>query len=442
MPTVAFRTLGCRLNQAETDLIADQLIDLGFEVVPESAQPDVIVVNTCTVTNQATSGSRQTVRRAVDTAPGALVVLAGCYAVAEPEQASSIPGVGIVATNDDKESLARLIAERIGAPAKPPLLQISRRPASASGRTRVNIRAQTGCDEWCTFCIIPTTRGPLKSFPHDELIAQARRKVGAGAKEIVLTGVHLGKYGWDSGSPDDALVALIEGMLDIEGLARLRLSSILCRHVTPRVLSLMKSEERICRFLHIPLQSGSDDVLRRMNRPYSSAEFLEKVDEVRKEIPSIALSTDVIVGFPSESDDDFSETMEVSERCGFMKMHVFRYSARPGTPSAGWGGHVDEQVKKERSRALIALGNRMRLSFHERQVGASREVFIEESFPDGRLAGHTDDFVHVRMVGSADLKDRLVRATILEAHQDAVDGRLDRTVGWDRADPRDLRVPR
>jgi threonylcarbamoyladenosine tRNA methylthiotransferase MtaB len=289
--------------------MAEDLLARGFRVVGEGEDPDVVVINTCTVTHEATRGSRHEARAAAARAPGALVVVAGCYAVAEPEEAAAIDGVGLVASNDDKERLAGLIAERLGrtthpAVPGPALLQIGRRPGSVpaalhgagpepeaqrgfpgADRTRVNLKVQTGCDEFCTFCIIPRTRGPLRSLPQDDLLARARQKAAAGTRELVLTGVHLGKYGWDTGRPDVALVRLLEGMLAIDGLARIRLSSILCRHLTPAVVRLFATEPRLCRFFHVPLQAGDDRVLERMHRPYRIAEYLEAIDRVEAEVP-------------------------------------------------------------------------------------------------------------------------------------------------------------
>ena len=408
----------------------------------ESDSPDVVVVNTCTVTQEATRGSRKTATRAAENNPDALVVVAGCYAVAEPEEARALPGVGMIATNDEKQDLARKIATSIGArldmsPRGGPLLQIGKASGfPGADRTRVNLKVQTGCDEWCTFCIIPKTRGPLHSYDLDDLLGQARRKVQAGTRELVLTGVHLGKYGWDQGRPDDGLIALLEGLLAIDGLSRIRLSSILSKHLTDRVIGLIASEDRICRFLHVPLQSGADRVLEAMNRPYRIGDYMDTIREVKIRIPGAALSTDVIVGFPTETDDEFERTMAISEEVGYMKMHVFRYSPRPGTPSASMTDQVPEQVKKQRSKRLIALGNEMRAAFHERQVGATREVLVEEVSGSGSLAGHTDDFLMVRFPGPADLVEKLAAVRVTSAAVESVGGEYVREVPWASADPR------
>lgn len=424
--------------------MAEDLISAGFEVVSESGGPDVVIVNTCTVTQEATRASRATARNMVTALPDTLVVVAGCYAVAEREEASSIDGVGLVVGNDEKEEIARILSRRFG---KSALLQIGRRPARVGPspgveRTRVNLKVQTGCDEYCTFCIIPYTRGPLRSYPLQQLLEEARRKVGEGARELVLTGVHLGKYGWDEGKPDDALVALLEGLLSIQDLARIRLSSILSKHLTNRVVGLLRDEPRLCRFLHIPLQSGDDEVLERMNRPYRIGDYLDTVNSVKEQIPEMGITTDIIVGFPKETSDQFDRTMSVVRDVGYSRLHVFRYSPRPGTPSASWGDQVSPPEKKRRSKELIALGNELRGRFHDAQVGRSREVLVEEALGESRLSGHTDNFVRVRFEAGdpepEELVGRLTRVFIEEASVESVRGSLVGPVAWDAADPRDV----
>lgn len=454
MPTVAFKTLGCRLNQAETDLLAEDLLALGFEVVAESDDPDVVVINTCTVTAEASSGSRRTATKAYAANPDALVVVAGCYAVAEPAEAAAIPGVSIVASNDQKASLAADIAAKLASrgklgPAKTgspitgpsldrptqPLLQLGKRSGfPGADRVRVNLKVQTGCDEFCTFCIIPFTRGPLKSDPLDEIIATARRKVAEGTRELVLTGVHLGKFGWDEGRPD-GLISMLHRLLEIDDLSRIRLSSLLSRHVTDDLIDLMRSEPRICRFLHVPLQAGDDVVLEQMNRPYRIADLLERVESARERIDGLALSTDVIVGFPGETDVQFDRTVEIVERLRFMKLHVFRYSPRAGTPSAIRKDQVPEAVKKARSKRLIAVGNELRKQFNDRWVGQSVEVLAEQRFDSGDLIGHTDNFLTVKFAGDAGLVDKLCLVDVISSAVDSVRGDLVRELDWSEARP-------
>jgi threonylcarbamoyladenosine tRNA methylthiotransferase MtaB len=268
---------------------------------------------------------------------------------------------------------------------------------------RANLKAQTGCDEWCTFCIIPTTRGPLKSLDAEEIVAQAQAKVSAGAREIILTGVHLGKFGFDEGKGDAALVSLLERLLSIDGLARLRLSSILCRHLTKGLLDLMASEPRLCRFLHVPLQSGDDSVLEAMHRPYSASEYRDYVGTALEQLPGLALATDIIVGFPGEDEAAFQETRRMVEDLRFSKLHVFRYSARPDTAAADLPDRVPDDVKKRRSKALIELGNDIRRQWLLSHVPGPVQVLVEdERMVDGVLvsSGQTDDHVRVWFEGA------------------------------------------
>ncbi|HEY7875862.1 MAG TPA: MiaB/RimO family radical SAM methylthiotransferase, partial [Actinomycetota bacterium] len=352
--TYSFSTLGCRLNQAESDSMAEDLAGAGLAVAPVGTDPDVVVVNTCTVTREATKASRMAIRRAARAHPDAKVVVVGCYAVSDPDEVAAIEGVDVVLGNDEKEDF---VASLAGSTITRPLLSIGMRATVAPPveRVRANLKAQTGCDEWCSFCIIPTTRGPLRSMDEDALIRDARSRVAAGAREIVLTGVHLGKYRYDAGGDERDLVLLFERLLGIEGLHRLRLSSILSRHLTDDVIGFMAAEPRMCRYLHVPLQSGDDGVLEAMHRPYRIHDYVESVERAKAALPGLALATDIIVGFPGESDDAFEATMDVVRRLQYSKLHVFRYSARPGTASAAMRDEVAPDVKKARSKRLIDL---------------------------------------------------------------------------------------
>ncbi|HVM34427.1 MAG TPA: tRNA (N(6)-L-threonylcarbamoyladenosine(37)-C(2))-methylthiotransferase MtaB [Actinomycetota bacterium] len=394
MSTVAFHTLGCRLNQAESDSMAEQLAGRG--VFAAAATPaDLVVVNTCTVTKEATKASRQTIRRAVKNNPDATVVVVGCYAVSNPDEVASIEGVDVVVGNDEKERFAEVLGETT---AVAPLFQIRMRPPDVPPRIRANLKVQTGCDEWCTFCIIPTTRGPLRSFAADDLIAEAESRVRSGAREIVLTGVHLGKYTYDKGGDERRLVDLFARLLEISGLWRIRLSSILSNHLTEELVDFIAADERMCRYLHVPLQAGDDGVLEAMHRPYRIDEFVEAVERSARRIPGLALATDVIVGFPGETDAAFEETLAVVERVGFSKLHVFRYSARPDTPAAQMSDEVPPDLKRERSKRLIDLGNSIRSRFLNDHLHSPLTVLVEdEREVDDTVvsSGQTSDYVRV-----------------------------------------------
>jgi threonylcarbamoyladenosine tRNA methylthiotransferase MtaB len=422
-PTVSFTTLGCRLNQAESDAMAEELARAGVAPASPDESPDVVVVNTCTVTREATKASRTAIRRAARAHPDAKLVVVGCYAVSDRAEVEAIEGVDLVLGNDEKESLAAAFA---GSAVTRPLLQIGMRPAPgrAVERVRANLKAQTGCDEWCSFCIIPTTRGPLRSMDEDAVVGEARARVAAGAREIVLTGVHLGKYRYDEGGDERDLVRLLERLLDVDGLLRVRLSSILSRHLTEDVIALMAAEPRICRYLHVPLQSGDPGVLAAMNRPYEIDEYVESVERAKGALPGLALATDIIVGFPGETDAAFEATMDVVRRVQFSKLHVFRYSARPDTAAATMTDAVPPDVKKDRSRRLIALGNEIRARFLADHLGRPLEVLVEdERVVDGTVicSGQTSDYVRVwfdgeRMLGQVvEVEAHRIRADGLEA---------------------------
>ena len=395
MPSVSFTTLGCRLNQAESDSMAEDLAGSGVGAVADGAAPDVVVINTCTVTREATKASRMAIRRAVRSNPDAKVVVVGCYAVSDRAEVEAIPGVDVVVGNDEKERLAEVLG---GFPQTKPLLQLGMRGRAtpAPYRVRANLKIQTGCDEWCSFCIIPTTRGPLRSLDESSLLAEARARVEAGARELVLTGVHLGKYTYDTGGDERRLVELFRKLLEIEGLWRVRLSSILSRHLTDELLGFMAAEERMCRYLHVPLQSGDDGMLETMHRPYRIDEYMDAIGRAQAALRGVALATDIIVGHPGETETAFQNTMEVVRDIGFSKLHVFRYSARPGTAAADMPEDVNGNIKRERSKALIDLGNRIRARFLDDHLGRPVEVLVEdERKVDGVsvCSGQTDDYV-------------------------------------------------
>lgn len=435
MARFAFTTLGCRLNQAESDSMAEELVGAGLS---ESGgeEPDVVVVNTCTVTREATKASRSAIRRAVRSNPDAKVVVIGCYAVSNPDEVRAIEGVDVILDNTDKERFAEALMDSFPTA---PLLQIGMNTTgtgratiapSSSSRVRANLKVQTGCDEWCTFCIIPTTRGDLRSFDIDSLVAEARRKVQAGARELVLTGVHLGKFAYDRGGDERDLIELMSRLVAIEGVLRLRLSSIFPSHLTADVLAFMASEHRVCRYLHVPLQAGDDEVLSAMHRPYDIDEYVRCVTRAKDALEGLALATDIIVGFPGESDEAFDQTLAVVRELEFSKLHVFRYSPRPDTPAAEMDEQVPVEVKKDRSKRLIALGNELRADFLRRHLEVPLEVLVEDRREVEGVtvcSGQTDDYVRVWFEAEADLGS-MASVSGSRIRADGVEGRLLATV--------------
>lgn len=439
-------TLGCRLNQAESEETVRALHLAGVDAVEglttpaqtgTSAQPgdDVVVVNTCTVTADAARSSRKLVRKAAQS--GARVVVTGCHAVAAPDEVAALPGVVQVVANTDKDDLAAAVSALPGVVTRPVRRRIPLRPAGAhpsvppAVEVRGSFKVQTGCDVGCTFCIIPTTRGELSSRRTDDVVAGIRAQVAAGVREVALTGVHLGKYGVDATPGADAdLPTLVRRILDeVPDLGWLRLSSIEADRVDDALLAVMASDPRVCRHLHVPLQAGSDDVLAAMRRPYDTARFARSVERIRTALgDDCGITTDMLVGFPGESDVSFARTERFVRDMGFSKLHVFRYSPRPGTPAAARDDHVAEDVKKDRAAALRAVGEETAAAFHRRFVGRDLPVMIESAGPSGddsvrpALTGTATNYVKVRTSGPARLVGSVRRVRVVAASARGVTG--------------------
>lgn len=360
MSSVLLKTVGCRLNQAESTELSDAFQARGAELVDGGA--DVVVVNTCTVTSESSRTSRRLIRKVVAENPGAEVIVTGCYAVAAPDEVAAISGVTRVVPNKNKDEIAdRLFGEAVQS------INIGYEPG-----VRRTLKVQTGCDESCTYCIVPTTRGKPSSRSLGDVINAARRLALSGVREITLSGVHLGRYGFEDSTGISFLVR--ELLRELPATTALRLSSIELTSVTDDLIDVIANEARLCRHLHIPLQSGDSGVLKAMGRPYSAEEFLDIAAKALQRIEGLALTTDVMVGFPGESDTAFENTLEVVREAGFMKLHVFRYSPRPGTLASELPVTVAPEVAKYRSRRLRDLGDELRLRFHERHALRPQKV--------------------------------------------------------------------
>lgn len=384
MPTVAFFTLGCKVNQFETDSLAELFRSRGYNVVPFEQQADVYVINTCTVTNSGDRKSRQMIRRAAR--PGSVVVVTGCYAQTEPGEVLNIPGVDLVVGTQGRERIVDLVEEqRRGMAPRSIVGELSSRfediPAyEFAGRTRAMVKIQEGCRQFCSYCKVPFARGPLRSMPADDVLGRVRALIDRGYKEIVLTGIHLGLYERETGGA--GLANLVRRVLDLPGLVRLRLGSLEPMDFDDHLIALFESQSPLCPHLHLPLQSGSDEVLQRMRRPYAAEEFLRLVERLRGANPDLAVSTDIIVGFPGETDARFAESYRFCERVGFSRMHVFQYSPRRGTPAAEWPDQVPAVVKRDRGRSMRALGRNMAVAYHRRFIGCEVRVLTEEQQGD------------------------------------------------------------
>lgn len=418
--SVRLLTLGCRLNTAESDEIRAALMARRF--VTNEADPDVVVVNTCTVTAEASKASRRLIRRSVADHPRSRIIVTGCYAVSEPQVVAAIPGVDLVVSNQDKDHLAALITGEISI-----VEPVTGLPAGV----RANLKIQTGCDELCSFCIVPQTRGVLSSRSTGDVVAAARAMAEAGTREVVLTGVHLGKYGWDRPGPV-RLVDLIGKLGAVAGLERIRLSSIEASQIDASILRAVAEEPKVCRHLHIPLQTGDAGLWNAMRRPGSLEHFLKITKQAKEVIDDVTLTTDVMVGFPGEDEAAFANTLAVVEEVGFRKLHVFRFSPRTGTPAATAPGRVDQTAARDRSERLRNLGSRMRAQWLENQVGRRVRLLVEKSGParvntTGRpsLSGVTDHYLRVHTSGPAGLVGRMVDVLVTSAGAEAVEGEID-----------------
>jgi len=433
---VALTTLGCKVNQSETEALARRFLAAGHHLTAFDAAADVYVINTCTVTHIADHKSRQLIRRAA-ARPGALVVVTGCYATTAAEEIAAIPGVGLVVGQADKERLVEMVEKLRGkGPALSPVA------AAPSSRTRAFIKVQDGCDSFCTYCIVPLARGAPRSVPLAEVLAQVQERSAAGCVEVVLTGVHLGLYGQETPL---GLRELVAAVLAETPIRRLRLSSIepqdllgLGEEALAAFFALWQ-DPRLCCHLHLPLQSGCSATLQRMGRRYTAEDYARLVTAARRAIPDLAVTTDVIVGFPGESEAEFQESYSFAAALSLARIHVFRFSPRRGTAAARMEP-VSARTIKERSVAMLALSTRGAAAFQRAFLGRTMEVLWEEEVrgkrkgrggdkempptPYAVWTGLTDNYLRVYAASAADLTNRLWPTHLLATHADGLWGEL------------------
>ncbi|MCX7799634.1 MAG: tRNA (N(6)-L-threonylcarbamoyladenosine(37)-C(2))-methylthiotransferase MtaB [Fimbriimonadales bacterium] len=427
MPRAAFTTLGCKVNQYETQRILESFADAGFEVVPFDSAADVYVVNTCSVTAIAESKSRYTVRRALRANPSAKVVVTGCAGQMALNERRPFPEAHLVVPNPDKMRTLEHVLRAFpglghGLVPKP----ASRRGLGSAwkGRTRATVKIQDGCNIFCSYCSIPYTRPHMTSRPAAEVLSEVERLVEMGYKEVVLSGVLVGAYGPETGSGGPQFEDLIELMADTRGVERIRISSIEMGHVTYRLMNLMACGV-VVPHLHLPLQSGSDGVLRDMNRPYTVERYLSLLDLVREVVPDLQVTTDVMVGFPTEDERRFEEGLGTVERAAFLKAHVFRFSPRPGTRADAWGDPVPPEEKQRRSRLMLELTAKTGEAQAARFLGRRLRVLVEGKCPQtGLMTGLADNYLEVRFAGPVDLVRRLCTVVALEVRDGVLYGEL------------------
>lgn len=436
-PSAAFCTLGCKVNQYETQRLVDAFERAGFRVVPPGARADVCVLNSCSVTATAEQKSRQALRRLLRRSEGAAVVLTGCWVEMARRTGAPLPESSVLVPNATKlEALDRLLE------ARPDLAsRLARRPTGASlpaslVRTRAVLKVQDGCDQHCAFCSIPLTRGAPRSRPASDVLAEARAVATSGRREIVVTGVLLGSYGPDTGSGGPSLPDLLRALAAIEGIERVRLSSLEPNHATPELLDAIAETPTLCRHLHLPLQSGSSRVLAAMGRPYRREAFVATCRDAQRLVPGLAITTDIIVGFPGETRSAFAETLAVVRDVGFARSHVFRYSARPGTPAATTPDQVSDEEKEARARELSEACRAEQERWLRALVGTRQQVLAEgKEAGDGLLAGYTSSYVRVTFAGPRALVGSMVGVRILGAGVDQAWGQMEAEAQAARPNP-------
>ncbi|WP_186673454.1 tRNA (N(6)-L-threonylcarbamoyladenosine(37)-C(2))-methylthiotransferase MtaB [Sporosarcina sp. BP05] len=437
--TVSLYTLGCKVNHYETEAIWQLFKEAGYVRGDFEKNSDVYVINTCTVTNTGDKKSRQVIRRAVRKNPDAVICVTGCYAQTSPAEIMAIPGVDIVVGTQDRAKLLGLIDE----------FRMVRQPINAvrnimknriyeeldvptfSDRTRASLKIQEGCNNFCTFCIIPWARGLMRSRDPQEVIRQAQQLVDAGYLEIVLTGIHTGGYGEDL--KDYNLARLLRDLeTQVKGLKRLRISSIEASQLTDEVIEVLRESTTIVRHLHIPIQSGSDTVLKRMRRKYTMAFFADRLDRLREALPQLAITSDVIVGFPGETEEEFMETYNFIRDHRFSELHVFPYSKRTGTPAARMEDQVQEEVKNERVHRLIELNDQLAKQYASTFEDEVLEVIPEEKYklePDsGLYEGYSDNYLKVVFPADESMVGKIVRVKVAKAGYPYNEGQFVRVV--------------
>ncbi|HHV99276.1 MAG TPA: tRNA (N(6)-L-threonylcarbamoyladenosine(37)-C(2))-methylthiotransferase MtaB [Clostridiaceae bacterium] len=434
MKRVAFYTLGCKVNQYETEAISELFVNEGYEVVDFDSVADVYVINTCTVTGLSDRKSRQIIRRAKARNENSIVVVAGCYSQTAPGEVESIPGVDLIIGTKERSKIVDFVREVEKEGKKLNVvgnimevkdfeeLEIE----TYHERTRAFIKIQEGCNQFCSYCIIPYARGPVRSRNEINILREVKRLADAEFKEIVLTGIHIASYGKDL--KNTSLLELIKKVHEVDGIERIRLGSIEPRIITKEFVDTIAKLHKVCPHFHVSLQSGCDEILKRMNRKYTTSEYREAIRLLRENIPDVAVTTDVMVGFPGETDEEFEKSYKFLEEIAFAKMHVFKYSPRKGTPAYSFKDQVPAQKKEERSSRLIELSDKNTLAFNRKFIGRVMPVLFEQQISfrgEDYIEGHTTNYIRVLCKGDNNLKGKIIGVRLKEPVEDCVLGEIE-----------------
>ena len=427
---VAFITLGCKVNQYETNAMCEKFINKGYEVVEKEEKADIYIVNTCTVTNMSDRKSRQMLRRVKEINEKAIIVACGCYAQVAKEELEKIDEIDIVLGNNEKKNIVDYVEKYINEKNK--IIEIEdvmqKRDFVDFGevtyteKTRAVIKVQDGCDRFCSYCIIPYARGRVRSRNPKTVIEEIEKIAKTGIKEVVITGIHIASYGKDF-KEDYKLINLLEDINKIYGIERIRLGSIEPLLITEEFVERLKKLDKICHHFHLSLQSGCDETLKRMNRRYTTEQFITIVNRLRKAYSDVILTTDIIVGFPEESEEEFNKTYKFLEQIKFYKMHVFKYSPRKGTIAAKNKNQIDGKIKEERSKKLIELSDKNEKEYNESYIGKKVEVLFEEE-KQGIYQGHTKNYILVKCKSTKNIENKILTVTCQKVENSYILGTL------------------
>lgn len=427
---VAFITLGCKVNQYETNAMCEKFINKGYEVVEKEEKADIYIVNTCTVTNMSDRKSRQMLRRVKEINEKAIIVACGCYAQVAKEELEKIDEIDIVLGNNEKKNIVDYVEKYIKEKNK--IIEIEdvmqKRDFVDFGevtyteKTRAVIKVQDGCDRFCSYCIIPYARGRVRSRNPKTVIEEIEKIAKTGIKEVVITGIHIASYGKDF-KEDYKLINLLEDINKIDGIERIRLGSIEPLLITEEFVERLKKLDKICHHFHLSLQSGCNETLKRMNRRYTTEQFITIVNSLRKAYSDVILTTDIIVGFPEESEEEFNKTYEFLEQIKFYKMHVFKYSSRKGTIAAKNKNQIDGNIKEERSKKLIELSDKNEKEYNESYIGKKVEVLFEEE-KQGIYQGHTKNYILVKCKSTKNIENKILTVTCQKVENSYILGTL------------------
>lgn len=430
MKKVAFYTLGCKVNQYETEAMMESFEAAGYQIVEYDEYADVYIINTCTVTNMGDRKSRQIIRRALDSNPNAFIAVVGCYSQISPDKVIEIPGVKLVLGTNERARIVELVEYAMYKEEKvnmvSDIMEVREFEEMSikkyKSKTRAFLKIQEGCDQYCSYCIIPYARGHIRSRRPESILEEVRMLAQNGFKEIVLTGIHVASYGRDLGNT--SLIEIIEQVHEIEGIERIRMSSVEPKTLNDEFIDRLSRLPKICRHFHLSLQSGCNATLKRMNRKYTTEEYLRVVERLREVFPEVAITTDLIVGFPGETEEEFQCTVDFVKTVNFSGIHVFKFSPREGTPAAKYKNQVPPPIKEQRSKIIAEIAQEQETAFKTKFLNKKMDVLFEQGFNEEKdsYEGLTDNYIRVVAVSNEDIKGKILTVELKKLKEDHVEG--------------------